>query len=290
MSEQKVSRLRLRSSSITTIVSLSLVLFMLGLVGVILLNTHRISDYLKENIGFQLIIKENAKDPDINKLQKTLDASDYVKSTDYITKEDAAKTMQQDLGEDFITFLGYNPLLASINIHLKAEYAHPDSVSWIVSSMEDNKIVKEVVYQKLLIEKLNENMNKLAFIILGFSIILMVIALALINNTIRLAIYSKRFIIKTMQLVGATRGFIRMPFILRGIRQGIFGSAIAIIMLIILLYVAEEKLPELKEIQDTVLLAKLFALVMLLGIIIGGVSTSMAVRKYLRLRTSELYY
>ena len=290
MSELKISRSRLRSSSFTTIVSLSLVLFMLGLLGLIILNTRKIADHVKENIGFQLIIKDNSKEPDVLKLQKSLEASGYVKSTEFISKEDAAKTMQEELGEDFITFLGYNPLLSSINVHLKAEYTNSDSIVWIEKSMATNKIVKEIVYQKSLVNMVNENMKKIGLIILGFSAILMVIALALINNTIRLSIYSKRFIIKTMQLVGATRGFIRLPFILKGIRQGMYGAIVAIIMLMTLLYVAQEKLPELKEVQDKQLLAQLFGLVILLGIIIGGVSTSLAVSKYLRLRTDELHY
>ncbi len=290
MSEQKVSRLRLRSSSITTVVSLSLVLFMLGLLAIFVFSANRLADHLKENVGFQIMIKETINEPDILKLQKSLDASEYVKTTEYTSQDSAAQKFQKELGEDFTKFIGYNPLRASINVHLKAEYAHPDSVSWIVKSMQENKIVKEVVYQKILIEEMDKNINTMTWIILALSVILMVIALVLMNNTIRLAIYSKRFIIKTMQLVGATRGFIRMPFIVRGIRHGVYGAIVAIILLITLLYLAQEKLPDLKEIQDPQLLAKLFALVIVLGILIGGVSTSMAVRKYLRLRTDELYY
>jgi cell division transport system permease protein len=282
VSDKYTSR-TLQSSSITTIVSLSLVLFMLGLLAIIILNTRKLSDNVKENIGFQIILNDNAKEVDVQHLTKTLDASDYVKSTEFITKEEAAKRLQTDLGEDFINFLGYNPLLSSINVHLKAEYANTDSLTWIEKDMLDTKLVKEVIYQKSLVSLINENVQKISLVILGFSGLLMIIALALINNTIRLSIYSKRFIIKTMQLVGATQGFIRRPFVLKGIKHGVYGAIMAILMLIGVLYFAQKQLPELVELQDRNMLLSLFGVVILLGIIISWVSTSMAVRKYLRL-------
>ena len=263
---------------------------MLGLVGLILLNTKKIADHFKETIGFQLIIVDIAKEADISKLQKMLDEAAYVKSTQYISKEDAAKTLQNDLGEDFVAFIGYNPLKASIDVRLKADYATPDSLTWIEQNLMENKVVKEVLYPKALVSTMNTNMRKAALVILAFSAILMFIALALINNTIRLSIYSKRFIIKTMQLVGATQGFIRLPFILKGMRQGIYGSLIAIVMLMGLLYFAQRQLPELAVVQDMNLLASLFGIVILLGIAIGSISTALAVRKYLRLRADELHY
>lgn len=290
LAEEKYSRLRLRSSSATTIVSLSLVLFMLGLVGLILLNTKKLADHFKETIGFQLIISDVARDTDIDKLQKMLEGSNYVKSTQFISKETAAKTLQKDLGEDFVTFIGYNPLKSSLDVRLKADYANPDSLLWIEKQLTQNKIVKEVLYPKALLSNMNNNMKKVALFILAFSAILLVIALALINNTIRLSIYSKRFIIKTMQLVGATQGFIRRPFILKGIRQGIYSSIIALTMLTGILYLGQKQLPELVVIQDTKMLASLFGIVVLLGMTIGAISTALAVRKYLRLRSSELYY
>lgn len=263
---------------------------MLGLLGIVILNTQKLSDNVKENIGFQVILNENVKDVDISKMQKTLDASDYVKSTEFINKEEAAARLQKDLGEDFITFLGFNPLLSSINVHLKAEYANADSLAWIEKEMLETKLVKEVIYQKSLVTMINENVKKISLVILGFSSLLMIIALALINNTIRLSIYSKRFIIKTMQLVGATQGFIRRPFVLNGIKHGVYGAIIAIAMLIGVLYFAQKQLPELAELQDENMLATLFGIVIILGIIISWISTSLAVRKYLRLKSDELYF
>ena len=286
----KYSKRKLVGSSITTVVSLSLVLFMLGLLGIIILNTNKLSDNLKENIGIQIILNETAKEADIQHLTKMLDISDYVKSTEFITKEDAAKRLQEDLGEDFIDFLGYNPLLPSINVHVKAAYANTDSLAMIEKELIGSKLVKEVVYQKSLVTMINENVKKISLVILIFSGLLMVIALALINNTIRLSIYSKRFIIKTMQLVGATQSFVRRPFVLKGIKHGVYGATIAILMLIGVLYFAQKQLPELAELQDEKMLLTLFGLVIILGIIISWISTSLAVRKYLRLKADDLYY
>ena len=289
MAEKKTER-KFVGSTITTVVSLSLVLFMLGLLGIIVLNTSKLSDNLKENIGIQIILNDNAKEVDIQHLTKTLDASDYVKSTEFINKEDAAKRLQEDLGEDFIDFLGYNPLLPSINVHLKAAYANTDSITWIEQEIVGSKLVKEVVYQKSLVSMINENVQKIGLVILAFSSLLMVIAIALINNTIRLSIYSKRFIIKTMQLVGATQGFVSRPFVFKGIKHGIYGAVIAILMLIGVLYFAQKQLPELVELQDETMLATLFGMVIVIGIIISGISTALAVRKYLRSKSDELYY
>ena len=263
---------------------------MLGLLGIIILNTRKLSDNFKENIGIQVVINDNAKEVDVQHLIKTLDASEYVKSTQSISKEEAAKKLQEDIGEDFIDFLGFNPLSASITVRLKAEYANSDSLAWIEKDLLETNLVKEVIYQKSMINSINENVNALSLWVLIISSVLMFIALALINNTIRLSIYSKRFIIKTMQLVGATQGFIRLPFVLKGIRHGIYGAGIAIGMLIGFLYFLQKQLPELAELQDPNMLVSLFGIVILLGVIISCISTSLAVRKYLRLKSDELYY
>lgn len=263
---------------------------MLGLLGLIVLNTQKLSDHLKENIGFQVIFKDVVKDGEILKFKKKLDDSNYIKSTVFITKEEAGRTLQEDLGEDFISFLGFNPLLSSITVHLRANYANSDSLKWIEKSLLKNEQIKEVVYQKSLVSMVNENVKKISLVILTFTGLLMVIALALINNTIRLSIYSKRFLIKTMQLVGATRGFIRKPFVLKGIRHGIYASAVAISLMVTLLYFTQRKFPELEVTQDVELLSTLFALVVFTGILISWFSTALAVRKYLRLKTDELYY
>jgi cell division transport system permease protein len=288
--EDKYSKRRLKSSYITTVVSITLVLFMLGMLGLIILHAKKLSDYVKENIGFSIIMKENVKEAGIIQLQKTLDASDYVKSTEYITKEKAAEELTKDLGEDFIDFLGYNPLLPSIDLRLKAEYANIDSLAIIEKDLLANKNVKEVFYQKSLVHLINKNLRRISIIILGFSILLLIIAIALINNTIRLSVYSKRFLIKSMQLIGATQAFIRRPFILKGILHGILGAFIAILLLVGIIYFSQQEIPELVNLQDADLFISIFGFVILLGIIISWMSTFFAVKKYLNLKADSLYY
>ncbi len=286
---EKYARRRAQSSYFSTVISISLVLFMLGTLGLIVLHAQKLSDYVKENIGFSVILKENVKEVDIVQLQKTLDAANYVKSTEYINKEKAAESLKNDLGEDFISFLGYNPLLASIEVRLKADFANNDSIAWIERDLLSNTKVKEVIYQKSLISMVNENIKKISLVMLGFSALLLLISIALINNTIRLSIYSKRFLIKSMQLVGATKGFIRRPFVIKGIMQGIYAGIISVALLVGLLYLAQREIPELLFLQDEQLIAILFGFVILLGILISWFSTFLAVRKYLRLKTDDLY-
>ena len=287
--EAKSTGRRLKTSYFTTVISMSLVLFMLGLLGLIVLHARKLSDHVKENIGISIFLKENVKEVDIIQLQKSLDASKFVKSTEYITKEQAAKTLQEDLGEDFINFLGYNPLTSSIDVHLHASYANNDSISWIENELLANAKIKEVFYQKSLVAMVNENVQKISFILMGFSSLLLMIAIVLINNTIRLSIYSKRFLIKSMQLVGATRSFIRKPFILNGIAQGIYGAFIAIGMLVGVLYLAQKEIPELFELQDMELFLYIFGMILILGIFISWICTTFAVTKFLRLKTEDLY-
>ena len=203
----------------TTLVSITLVLFMLGLLGLTVLHARKLSDYVKENIGFRVYMKSTVREAGIMQLQKILDATEYVKSTEYITPEQAAEELSRDLGEDFIDFLGYNPLPPAIDLRLKASYANVDSLEMIETELMKNEDVKEVFYVKSLVHLINSNIRKISILLLGFSGLLLIIAIALINNTIRLSVYSKRFIIRSMQLVGATQSFIRRPFIFKGIAQ-----------------------------------------------------------------------
>lgn len=288
--EANITKRRLRSSNITSIISISLVLFMLGLLGLLVLNAKRLSDYVKENIGFSVILKENIKEVDVILLQKSLDATEYVKSTKYIAKEKAAEELKQELGEDFIEFLGFNPLLASIEVHLYAEYANQDSIALIEKDLKQYEQIKEVFYQKSLVSLVNENIRKISLIILGFSGLLMLVAITLINSTIRLSVYSKRFIINTMQLVGATRGFIRRPFLYRSAGNGIFAAILAMGFLTGILYVAEQEFQEIISFQDVEIIGVLFLCVLLFGIIINWISTFFAVSKFLRMKVDKLYY
>ncbi|HSG67538.1 MAG TPA: permease-like cell division protein FtsX, partial [Bacteroidales bacterium] len=281
---------KLQSSRVTALISITLVLFMLGLLGFIVLHAQKLSEYVRENIGFSIIMKENVREAGIVQLQKTLDASPFVKSTEYITPERAAEELQEDLGEDFIGFLGYNPLLPSIELKLKASYTNLDSLAVIEERLLANPDVKEIYYQKDLVHLINRNIRRIGLVILSFSLLLLVIAIALINNTIRLSVYSKRFIIKTMQLVGATGNFIRRPFLLQSVLQGMFASLIAIIFLGVILYFSQKELPELVNLQDIRLILTLFIFVIATGILLTYVSTWFAVKKYLRAQADQLYY
>lgn len=288
-SNDKHTARRLRTTYLTTIISISLVLFMLGILGLIILNARQISNHVKENIGFSIILKDGIKDVDINQIQKSLDAEPFVKSTHFIHPDSAAAQLQKDLGEDFIEFLGYNPLLPSIDIKLNANYANNDSLSVIEADLMNNPKIKEVFYQRDLVSLINDNVKKISLYLLGFSALLLIIAVALVNNTIRLSIYSKRFIIKTMQLVGAKHSFIRRPFVLRGIGNGIVSAFLAIGLIVLFLYYLHQQMPELIDFKNIELYGALFLLVIMMGIIISWISTNLAVRKYLRIDTGNLY-
>jgi cell division transport system permease protein len=288
--DERYQRRKLQSSRATALISITLVLFMLGTLGLVVLHAQKLSEYVRENIGFSIIMKEGVREAGIVQLQKTLDASPYVKSTEYITPEQAAEELQEDLGEDFISFLGYNPLLPSIELKLKAEYTNIDSLTVIENELLAVSGVKEIYYQKDLVHLINKNIRLFSLLILGFSALLLVIAIALINNTIRLSVYSKRFIIKTMQLVGATGGFIRRPFLWSGVIQGMYASFIAIIFLGVILYFSQKELPELVNLQDLSLIITLFFFVLITGVLLTYLSTWFAVKKYLRAKADQLYY
>jgi cell division transport system permease protein len=281
---------RIRSSYFTSIISISLVLLLLGVVGLLLINGRNIRKQVMESIGFNVILKENVREADTYQLQKILDAKPYILSTEYVTKEEAALETEQMLGEDFIRFLGYNPLPPSIRVRLHQEWANPDSVMMIEQELLRYDSIEEVFYKKSLLYAVNENLRQISLIILGFSFLLMLISVTLINNTIRLAIYSKRFIINTMQLVGATRGFIRRPFLYRSAASGFSASIVAMALLLGLVYLMQKEFEGVVSLKDYEMLAFLALAVMLTGMLISWVSTFFAVNKYLNMKTDKLYY
>jgi len=281
---------KIKTSSVTVVMSLSLVLFLLALVGWVFINARLIVNHVKENVGFQVYLKEDAPQPEIDKLKKTMEAAIYIKNVAYKSKEEAAEEMKQKTGDDFVTFLGFNPLPSSINANIKAEYANPDSLAWIEKEIASEKIVREVVYQKVLVENINKNTQKISAIILFFSALLIIIAVALINNTIRLSIYSKRFLLKTMYLVGATQSFIRKPFIINGIINGVIAGIIADILVVVFIIASNKFIPELLVVQNPNYLLILFLVTISLGILISGLSSALSVRKYLRLKAEDLYF
>lgn len=283
-------RRRLRSSYFTSVISTSLVLFLIGIAGLLIINGQQINKKVRENIGFNVILKEGVKEADIYQLQKILDAKSYVLSTDYITKEEAALETEQALGEDFVSFLGYNPLPPSIRVRLHAAYTRPDSVMQIEQEIMNYEPVLEVYYKKSLLYAINENIRQISIILVGFSALLAIIAITLINNTIRLSIYSRRFLINTMQLVGATRSFIRKPFLKRSLLNGFLAAIIAMVLLGGIIYLLEEELESIISLSDMDLLILLSGVVLLTGIIISLISTFFAVNKYLNINTDKLYY
>lgn len=287
--EKQRSTIKVKSNYLSTIISITLVLFMLGLLGMIVLNAQKISEHVRENIGFSLYLKEDLSAEDLRVLQSDLKDRDFTNRIEYIDKETAAEMLKKDLGEDFVDFLGYNPLSGSIDVYLKADYATQDKTDEIEKALKRYPAVKEVVYQKDLIAEVNNNIRRISVVLLGFSILLLIVVIALINNTIRLAIYSKRFLIKTMQLVGATGGFIRRPFVARGVLNGIISGFIATLLLIGVIYTAEQNFPTLVELKNIKLYLILFASVIVLGVLISWISTALAVRKFLRMQSGDLY-
>lgn len=286
----KVSRFRLTTLFVSTVLSISLVLFLLALLGTILFHAQKVSSYVRENIGFSIMMHQDTREADILSFQKTLDAAPYVKSTEYVSKDKAAADLAKDLGEEFLDFMGYNPLPSSIEVRLNAAYTQADSLTKIETDLLKNPFVKEVFYQKHLVEKVNQNINKISLIMLIASLLLLLISVLLINSTIRLSIYSKRFIIKSMLLVGASSKFIRKPFILKGIYQGIWGGLLAAVYLAFALWASNKYLPEIIDFQNIDAYLIIFGIVVLFGILFSWISTTLSVRKIINMKTDNLYY
>lgn len=287
--KDKYAKRRARSSAASTIIGIALVLFMIGSLALLLLNARKLAVYVKENIQVQVFLADSAKEVDIIQLKKTIDAEVFPKETRYVSKEEAAKALQEELGEDFIEFLGFNPLLPSIDIRLRAEYAHPDSIVWIAQNLQQNALVHEVAYSPDLIQKVYDNVNKITIVLLIFSGLLLLVAIALINNTIRLAMYARRFTIRSMQLVGATSWFIRRPFVWQGVLNGFYAAVIASGLLSGLIYLAQQEMPEFFELQDLETFLMVFVIILSAGIFISLISTLLAVGLYLRLKLDDLY-
>lgn len=281
---------RLRGAWLTSVISMTLVLFLIGFVCLIVLNTQRLSNYVKENIGFTIVLKDDARDVDVLKLQKNLDATGYIKSTRYITKDEAATELQKDLGENFVDFLGFNPLLNSIEVKLFADYANPDSLQWIEQELKEYPQIQETFYQKDLVHLVNDNVKSISLWLLGIAAMLIIISVALLNNTIRLMVYSRRMILKTMLLVGASRGFIRWPFIMNNIIQGLVAAGLSIGLLAWVISYSESMFNTLISLTDFAMIGTIFSIVILFSVLLTSISTYFAVNRYLKMKSTELYY
>ena len=274
-----------------SMMSIALVLFLLGVFALLMMHAQKLSNHLKENIGFEVVMNSNVKEANILKLQQELDSMPAVKSTEYITKEEAIQRLSEDLGEDFLQWLGNeeNPLLPSIDVRFNADWANNDSINLVQAQLLKNKDVKEIYYQKSLVNLINQNVSRIGLALMIASLVLLIIAITLIRNTIRLSIYSKRFLVRSMQLVGATPVYIRRPFIRNGISQGFFGALLADALLALLLYGLTKRLPELTFVQDYRIIIGIFVGIIILGILLGGLSTRSALRKYLNADVDQLY-
>ena len=274
---------------ITAGISTTMVLFLLGLVVFFVLTANNLSVYIRENIAFSAILDDGMKETSIIKLQESLNKKNYVKQTIYISKEQALKGQTEAMGTDPTEFIGHNPFNASIEIKLNAGYTNPDSIKWIEKELMANKNILEINYPQNLLDSVNKNLQKISLFLLGLAVLLSLISFSLINNTIRLTIYSKRFLIHTMKLVGASWGFIRKPFITRNLWIGILSGAVANAVLTALAYTAVKYEPELLVIISPESIMIVAASVMIFGIIITTLCAYISINKYLRMKISELY-
>ncbi len=272
-----------------SIISVTLVLFMLGLLGVVLLQAQTLVSHFKENIEITLILNEEATVEEINALEKRLQAETYVKSAKYVSKEEAAQLFIEHTGENFKDVLDYNPLFASINLYLRAPYANHDSLQLITKQLRESQLIENVFYQEAILQLINANTGKIGFVLLVMSAIFFVVAFTLIDNTIKLAMYSNRFLIKSMQLVGATRWFIAAPYITQSVYNGIISGLIASVLLVLLLFVVQSTIPEFSVLYYPLSFLFLCLLIVLVGIALSWWSTKQSVAKYLQTQLDELY-
>ena len=289
--ENSTTKRRLRGSYLISLMSIMLVLFVLSLFSSLVLFANKISDYIKENVGFEIVMKKGVKEKDIIDFQHILDSKKYVKSTEYISQQEATRRLTEDLGEDILQWLGdvENPLLPSIDVRFKSEYANNDSIAKIEQWVMKNKNVKEVYVQKSLIHSIDKNVNKIASVLLLIGLVLLIMAVTLISHTVRLAVYAKRFVVRSMQLVGATEGFIIKPFMKSFVIQGFIGAVLSLVLLSIFLFKVMNEVPELALLTNMSSIVLIYISVIVLGVLLTTLSTFFAMRKYLRADVDELY-
>ncbi|MFI5222247.1 MAG: cell division protein FtsX, partial [Bacteroidia bacterium] len=274
MSEQEGRiRKRRKVSYLPSIISIALVLFMLGLFGIILINGKKLSEHIRENFQLTVFFNANTKEPDILRIHKKIESSAYAKRANYVSKDQAAKEFTAEIGQDFVSFLGTNPLLPSVELFVKSDFATPEKLTVIEKEIKMNREVQDVIYQRSILEDINENTKTIGYILITLSIIFLLIAVTLINNTIRLNLYARRFIIKSMQMVGATHGFIIRPFIVKSLLSGLYGGIIACLLMGGVLYGMPFWIKQVNLLYDTTQFAILFVVIIIAGIIISMISS-----------------
>lgn len=286
----KYQKRKLISSYFSVVISIALVLLLLGCLGLLVLNAKKVADHFREQVVVTIYLNDSAKEVEVNQLQKSLAMAAYTKEAKYVSKEEAAQIVKSDIGEDFMEFLGANPLQNSIDVYLKADYVTNETLDGITAELSNKAFIEDITYDNDLVEIMNNNVKKITLWVLILSAIFTLIAVLLINSSIRLAVYSKRFIIKTMQMVGATKRFIRKPFVLKSIQLGVIGALVALMGMAVLLFYLDKTFPELELLQNHILIGALFIGIFLLGILITWISTFIATQRFLNLKTDQLYY
>ncbi|SEE19389.1 cell division protein FtsX [Tenacibaculum sp. MAR_2010_89] len=281
---------RLQSSYVSVVVSIALVLFMIGVLGLVLLKSTKVANHFKEKVVMTLFLKDDVSKKQLDKFKTAIQKEAYTKNLAYISKAEAAKSYKRDLGEDFLKFLGDNPLKNGIDIYLNATYVTPEKMLELEKKYKKNSFVAEVNYDKPLVKLLTKNIKRMSFWLLVLSGFFGLVAIILINSSIRLSIYSKRFNIKTMQMVGATKRFIRKPFIWQSIKLGLLGAFIAFLGLSIVIYYVDSYIPTLELIKDYVSLCYVTGGVLFIAFFITWISTFFATQRFLNLQTNDLYY
>ena len=286
--QSEYQKTRLISSYFSVTLSIALVIFILGIFGILFINSRKIESHFKEQISFTIYINELTKPIQIKQLQKSLKLKKETKSVKFISKENAAEIHAESIGEDFIEFLGYNPLLNSIEVRFLSKYVSPFFLEKLKISLENENYVNEIYYDEPLVEILDKNIKKISQILFATTITLILIAIILINSSIKISIYSKRLIIKTMQLVGATKNFIRKPFLINYLVLGFYGTIIALFSLSMLIYFVDAKYPELDLSKNPIETIMVFLIISILSFVITGLSSFLATERFLNLNTNEV--
>lgn len=287
--EQKMTRRRLANAYLSTVISISLVLLLVGVACLLLVNAKGVSDYFKENMRIAVLLKQEVTESEAIDYQRALEAEPYIRSTEYVSREQGIREMAELLGEDFLNVFEAAPVPISVEVTLKADYVSPDSLARVTSLLSASPLVDEVSYQMSLVEALNANLKKISLILGVFLLLLLFISFVLINNTVRLSVFSRRFTVHTMKLVGATRGFIRGPFLVQAVFQGLFAAILAIAMLLGILYFVRNEFAQLFEIFHIEQLLWVMGIIVVTGVTICLVSTCFVVNRLVALKKDELY-
>lgn len=290
-SDNNSTKRRFAGSYLVSLMSIMLVLFILGMYAFVVVYTDHLLNYVKENIGFEVVMRSNAKESAIKSLQEELSMKEYVKSAVYISKEEATNRMKEDLGEDFLQWLGdvENPLLPSIDVRFVADYANSDSMAMVEKWIGKKTIVKEIIYQKSLTNTINSNIGKIKVAMFAVSLVLLLIAITLISHTIRLSVYSKRFTVRTMQLVGATEAFVMKPFLKTFMIQGLIAAVAALALLTAVLYGIQDYLPEMDISQSSNYISTIYISIVALSLLLTMVSTIVSMKRYLNADIDKFY-